>query len=400
MSEVPRERPAGIEGAIDLGLQWDGRTIRRAIVRSSRPLMASRLLQGRSWEAAQAMVPLMFSICGRAQVVAAAQAMEAARGVVAAQPVALQRELLLAAELIQEYVWRVLLDLPTLLGEPPQAERFAALRRQIQAALPPGGVSAAWWQEGARPHGLERWAQVSASLDGLLEHDVFGMSAAAWLDLEPGKGLDRWLEQGATPAARALARWWPSPLGRSPVPLLPHRSAMEWEKELAGRLAADAAFPAAPTWNGFPAETGALARTAELPLVAAALREAGNSVALRLLARLAELARLAGRLARLAAGEIGSRWSDGAAVGVGSGLGTAETARGILLHFVQLDLESRVTIYRIVAPTEWNFHPQGAFVQGMTGFAAASADEVQRAAALMAHALDPCVAYRVEVLDA
>jgi hypothetical protein len=241
---------------------------------------------------------------------------------------------------------------------------------------------------------------VSASLDALIETDVFGMSAGAWLDIEPGKGLEQWLEQGATPAARALARWWPSPLGRSPVPLLPRRSAMEWESELAGRLAADAAFPAAPTWNGFPAETGALARTAELPLVAAALRESGNTVALRLLARLAELARLSGRLARLAAGEIGSRWSEGAAAGVGSGLGTAETARGILLHFVQLDAEGRVTIYRIVAPTEWNFHPQGAFVQGLTGFAAASADEARSAAVLMAHALDPCVAYRLEMLDA
>ena len=93
-------------------------------------------------------------------------------------------------------------------------------------------------------------------------------------------------------------------------------------------------------------------------------------------------------------------WSGGACLGAGAGFGAAETARGILLHFVQLDGEGRVAGYRIVAPTEWNFHPEGAFVRGMAGVAARSADAARQAAALMAHALDPCVAYRIEVIDA
>jgi coenzyme F420-reducing hydrogenase alpha subunit len=390
----------GIEGAITLGLHWDGRTLRRAEVRSRRPLAASRLLEGQPWPAAQATVPLLFSICGRAQAVAAAGAIEAALGAAPGEAVALQRELLLAAEMIQEYAWRILLDLPALLGQAPQAEGFAALRRELQGALPPGGVNSAWWCEAATPQGLERWRQVSAGIGALLDRHVYGMAPGAWLELTPGSGPARWLDSGTTAAARALARLWPSPLGRSAVPLLPCRPAGEWALDLGERLAADAAFPAAPTWRGAPAETGALARSAALPLIAAALRDTGNTVALRLLARLAELALLAGRLAGLARGEIGARWSGAAAAGAGAALGTAETARGILLHFVRLDGEGRVTTYRIVAPTEWNFHPQGAFVQGLTGFAAAGADEARRAAGLMAHALDPCVAHRVEVVDA
>ncbi|MBK6630066.1 MAG: nickel-dependent hydrogenase large subunit [Betaproteobacteria bacterium] len=37
-----------------------------------------------------------------------------------------------------------------------------------------------------------------------------------------------------------------------------------------------------------------------------------------------------------------------------------ETARGTLLHQVTL-AGDHVAHYRIVAPTEWNFHPRGAF---------------------------------------
>ena len=59
-----------------------------------------------------------------------------------------------------------------------------------------------------------------------------------------------------------------------------------------------------------------------------------------------------------------------------------------------------VADYRIVAPTEWNFHPQGAFVRGLLGCPAKSETEARGAAGLLAHALDPCVAYEVSVARA
>ncbi len=56
----------------------------------------------------------------------------------------------------------------------------------------------------------------------------------------------------------------------------------------------------------------------------------------------------------------------------GSGIGLAETARGLLLHRVQVE-RGLVTDYRIVAPTEWNFHPGGPLAQGLNGRSAADA---------------------------
>ena len=73
-----------------------------------------------------------------------------------------------------------------------------------------------------------------------------------------------------------------------------------------------------------------------------------------------------------------------------------QTARGLLLHHARID-DDRVEDYRIVAPTDWNFHPDGALARGLVGLEADDATAVAQRAGLAALALDPCVAFRIEV---
>jgi coenzyme F420-reducing hydrogenase alpha subunit len=89
-----------------------------------------------------------------------------------------------------------------------------------------------------------------------------------------------------------------------------------------------------------------------------------------------------------------------ATVRQGTGLAWVQTARGLLVHRAELDESGNVRDYRIVAPTEWNFHPAGACVHGLTGMAAVSTDEARHYAELMVQSLDPCVAYEIEVCNA
>jgi coenzyme F420-reducing hydrogenase alpha subunit len=135
------------------------------------------------------------------------------------------------------------------------------------------------------------------------------------------------------------------------------------------------------------------------PLVAAVLARYGNAVATRMVARLAELALVVGRLADSVADHDGERWVDAFPLGDHEGLGVVQTARGLLLHRAQV-AEDRVTGYQIVAPTEWNFHPDGALVRGFEGVEATDEAELARDARLAVQALDPCVACRVEVAHA
>jgi Ni,Fe-hydrogenase I large subunit len=69
----------------------------------------------------------------------------------------------------------------------------------------------------------------------------------------------------------------------------------------------------------------------------------------------------------------------------------------LLLHVVRLR-QGKVAEYRIVAPTEWNFHPDGPLAQALSGLAP-GADLAVRAQ-LVAQSLDPCVAFGIEVCDA
>jgi Ni,Fe-hydrogenase I large subunit len=59
-----------------------------------------------------------------------------------------------------------------------------------------------------------------------------------------------------------------------------------------------------------------------------------------------------------------------------------------------------VRLYRIVAPTEWNFHPQGALATALVGAPAGDAAAARLAALRLVNSLDPCVNCSVEVTDA
>ncbi|HIJ30976.1 MAG TPA: Ni,Fe-hydrogenase I large subunit, partial [Gammaproteobacteria bacterium] len=74
---------------------------------------------------------------------------------------------------------------------------------------------------------------------------------------------------------------------------------------------------------------------------------------------------------------------------VGIGLSTA--ARGQLLHRVAVE-NSQIIRYQILAPTEWNFHPQGVVTQALQQLEPDTAT-VKQQASLIIHAIDPCVGY-------
>ena len=359
------------EGKLEIEIAWDGKRIARVKIRSTRPAAAYRVLEGRPVEEVLRRVPLLFSVCGRAQGVAAATAVEAARGLRAGEPARLARERAIAGECLQEYCWRMLIDLPALLGEAARPGELADLRRRIAAA-----------------DEEFKWGDVATAAEELLERAVFDMSPGAWLKLRPA-ALEGWIERGESPTPRLLARLRRLRLGDESG-LLP------WLAEddlpaLAERIGNEPNFAQRPTWQERPAETGALARQRAHPAIEREVAQHGAGAAARMLARLLELAQLPEQLREPRASGIRS-----ASPRPGIGIAAVETARGTLLHWVEL-AEGRVLRYRIVAPTEWNFHPRGAFVRGLGGCPVKSETEARGAAGLLAHALDPCVAYEVSV---
>ncbi len=327
--------------------------------RSTRPQAAS-VLQGKTPAQVMQIVPLLFSVCGKAQGAAAQVALHAAEG-----DRALPDERAIASEAMQEHLWRLMLDWPKLLGLPSQERQFTVwhgLLRKIGNG------------EADREEFLREFEQLA-----------LGMPSAQWRVLD-GERMQSWWRNAASPLAAMLLQLEEDSRGGAAIPrLLPAWSAVQAQQACTGRW--DAAFAASPDWQGAAAETGAWTYYADAVMLRETAQRHGTALA-RVLARLLDMMSLAD-------GSAAARL-DGAAVSAGEGIAAARTARGLLLHHVRLE-GGKVAEYQIVAPTEWNFHPAGAFVQDMRGVTVQDEAGLKRLARIAALSLDPCVAYDVEV---
>jgi len=355
-------------GKITLGVVWDGHAVSGTDIRSTRPL-AAQLLPGKTPAQVLQIVPLLFSVCGRAQGAAAEAALHAAQR--NALPEVTATERLIACEAMQEHLWRLMLDWPKLLGLAQPEQRFAAwyaLLRKIAAGEPGMAV---FLQE--------------------FERDWLGMPLAEWRGLDGYQALQNWWRKADSPAAQLLAKLAGLEQGRHGVPesrLLPAWSAAAAQQACAGSWGA--AFAARPEWRGAAAETGAWAYYADSPLLYDVRQQGGSKALLRLLARLCDVVEMAsGGAPRL----------DVASPAAGEGIAVVRTARGLLMHHVRL-AAGQVTDYAIIAPTEWNFHPDGAFAQDLRGIKERDAERLRQLAHIEALSLDPCVAYEIGVRHA
>lgn len=374
-----------------------------ASIRSTRPLAASRTFIGRRPEQLLDHLPLLYVICGQAQQAAALAALEDAAGQRPDPATAAAREMLVLAETAREHAWRVLLDWPAFLGEAPNPRGLAALMnlsKRLPALLFRGG-------KGFVPE-AETLAEADVltgfigELEAALEAAVFAIPPTAFLQMEDEEQLLRWRRATGTPPARMLAEiaalGWGG-LGERPLVPLPDMDRTALELRLGGPEAEG--FVAAPDWEGVPRETTPRARFASHPLLDGPEMSGLRGRHLALLLELASVPRRMRGLLGCFEG-AGLRGEPPSSRGIGEtaagiGLGVVEAARGRLVHRVALE-DGVIRDYRILAPTEWNFHPRGAAAQALRRLSPeADSITLERQALLLVHAIDPCVGCRVTV---
>ena len=168
-------------------------------------------------------------------------------------------------------------------------------------------------------------------------------------------------------------------------------------RQIGDALERDAAYSIRPLHQGSPAACGARARPIEQPLGQAL--PAGTSPAdQRVPACWIELAEGPAQRVRLVEGETVCCGILGVTLAPGHGIAGVETARGPLMHAAEL-AGDRVARYRIVAPTEWNFHPEGALPADLIGRPAGAPRAVAQRVELAVQSLDPCVRCSVEIVQ-
>ncbi|WP_027157825.1 Ni,Fe-hydrogenase I large subunit [Methylobacter luteus] len=363
---------------------------------SARP-EATRVLLGKTPEQVLASVPLLFTLCGNAQCYAALQACRAAVGMDAEPEPDAAREMLVQLETLREHAWRILLDWPGLVGLEPDKKAVASLLKfdaQFKRHLFRDGE--AYKLDSRLDIDAMPLMRLAAELEALIDTSIFNGRLDGFRAITGEAQLRDWLWQNAALPAHLLndlyVQDWPA-VGRNDIACLP-----ELDNETLNRQMQQydlTVFCRAPHWQDRCVETTPLNRQWSHPLIAELRSRYGNGLMVRFLACLLEVAAIPLRLSRLTGRKAKPAIAPNAD---GIGLAQVQAARGLLIHRLELR-QGRVYDYRIVAPTEWNFHSEGVIAQGLKQLKTEDPNALRRQAELLINAVDPCVQYNLKLTD-
>jgi hypothetical protein len=391
---------------------------------STRPDWVHQLTHGKAVSAVPTLLATLFNLCGQAHRLCAELAIQAARGDTSPLPDASQRSL--QAETLREHLRRMTLDWPLQLAASAESRaRFQAAAHQALRACPAAATGTAPLTRPTSPtppvspapsappisttppalpalfappmlptlHASED-AQ-DAPLLNWLDKQLLGGPARQWLDgweQSPHAWMSHWC--ATTPL------WLPELLHSAKAaadvqmpgmrPLHVHASPQDL-MALAGQLQASPSFTRQPYWQDQCAETGPWTRLNQPN------PERFNTPWLRLGARLAELVRLSLPEEKE---RSGSHWLQTGSVAMdqNTGLAWVEMARGLLVHVIQLDghePNARVQLCRVLAPTEWNFHPHGAVARQLENLPLHLTPPIEPTIRALMTAFDPCVSFEL-----
>lgn len=337
------------------------------IVRT-RPSGLSAMLRGRPAMALPGMLNALFTLCGAAHSFTARRAVATAQG--RDEPLSSADELTLRALTAREHVRCVMVDWQGHLagGRSATSTHEMDLLRCCPL-LQPGKSAAAALQ----------------AMPGWLEFALLGCPSSQWQlawQCRDDAALAEWCEKGSTPLARLLHQARATAMSlRLPLHALRLPGDEAAQRALARSLSTESGFTDAPVWRGGSAETGAWTRSVD------AVSPSGMSTVWhRLASRLIDLVSLcsAGGGQRLVSGALET--------GPQQALAWTETARGLLVHWLRLEghgVDARVHDCRVLSPTDWNFHPEGALARALAG--QPDDDGGHAATRLLLAAFDPCV---------
>ena len=369
-------------------------------VLSNRTTMTAQIMEGKHPEEACNLLPLLFSLCGTAQLQAGLKAFEQAMGYDISPAHQTARQILLDVEGISEHITRCLVDWPNL----AKLESDVGIVRDLRNLL--SSFKDLIFVNGKDKIGGGELFFDTATLHNhvhvliqKIDTSVFEQSHTDFLAFS-GDDFSNWLRISKTSPAQCLKKWQEAKIynGTWDTPnTLPSIDKEYLTKKMDGEDANT--FIAQPVYKGQTCETGPFSRQLHHNLIKAMVEKHGFGSLSRLTAKLIDLAQMLQNLKQ----HINTLDQESALFhtrALHEGLGEIEAVRGRLSHRVILDPENdNIKRYRILAPTEWNFHPNGPLKTALLGCDATDPEAIKQSAHVAVMALDPCVACDIVIED-
>ena len=359
-------------------------------LRSTRPDWTARLTLGLPAKRLPATLGSLLNLCGHAHIACADLAVSTAlrRGEAMqheGSPISPQVLARLTNETLREHLRRIWLDWP---------------RHLTDTAEPMSNLDA----PARELAGCPAFARTPSDASGWIEAHVLGMPPKAWLaawQADPAAWLEAWCKRSDLLPARLLrgCRHVCDSTLPSARQLRVHADAQTMRDWAAGFTSDGSTAARLPHWQGKCAETGAWTRLNDP--VAARL----DTPWLRLGARIADVVQLADsqvldvRPGSKAPADPARPWLSAGALPLAprEAVAWVEMSRGLLIHHVRLDGtgdDALVLACHVIAPTDWNFHPDGAVARALAVLPDEPASPARRRLDTLMSAYDPCVPFK------
>ena len=353
---------------LNLAKQGDQFHLNKIDINLARPNLAQKMLVGQTPEHAIERITQLMTVCQHAQTAAAKLAL--------GYQLTSEEVLAIECENIEQGFWRLMIDLPKLLDIELPLSIFIKLRQSIAQ------------QNNERIRSSAE--QLFQQLCQLSSDEFYNLSNST---------LQDWLNQSDSVMAcclRQVALMVPADIDSASILLaaLPDDTLLA---TLGRLLQSEEGFYQKPSLNEQSCETGSLSAIQNHPLFA--LLSAQGTVG-RFVSRLLYIAHKISDLdSDILTSTISGSFSlqqSKATTEQDFSLGWVQTARGLLVHLANIQ-DGKISQYFIVAPTEWNFHPEGALNKTLIHSHFSSSQLAEKAVKLAVLALDPCIEFNLGV---
>ena len=375
-----------LSGQLNIKIKWREGVVEQVDLTSSRPQKVTSLFNGKLLLDLLNLIPMLYSLCGIAQKIAALRAAENALDIRVSPEIDQGRNLLVQAETARELGLRLFADwYPDERGVKAELMKwFAGVKNEYDWALQLNPISS----RSVNP------TDVADKLHAILEPALSKKIASETEENDKGDILESSVLQSLKAELESffsssqlveLKRGCPDLDIEDPT--VQHKISESLKSSKAYQ------FCAAPEINGEKFESSVYTRSLRFNKLK---NKEFNGGVKALLFRLNALE----CMLRSMPEQIKSGSKSSLIYSDETGMGIVQAARGVLIHHMELDghsvSDSVITDYKIVAPTEWNFHPQGTFVKMLEG-SRVSLEQLPILVESLIRLIDPCVGWQLKL---
>jgi uptake hydrogenase large subunit len=330
-------------------------------------------------------ISCVFSVCSRAQLVSSLVACENATGVKINDDTKKYRMMSVKSETIKEHLIRIYLDWTKILQKKPQtnlAHDILKIHNELNLAIDNSIFTLSSQTHKTKTNDIKK---ILNTFRKHLEKNIFQTDISFWLQIDNLQDLYVWTKHKnntITQMIRFILTNNIASAGTSTIKPLPTINENTIEDIINNKD-----FCRNPMINNECYETTTNTRT-QSHLLSDIKNHYGNGILHRVVAIITEVALYWQNIATNTHITTIKRYK-------GYGIGITEAARGRLIHVTKIK-DEKITNYKIISPTSWNFHPNGLLTNAVKKLNG-DKKQLKQKIKMLVYLFDPCVDFKLNI---